>query len=113
MLLNTVALVAQLTPEQQKQVDKAQKQAEEAQKKAMEMMENNPQYQEAMKMMEGAEEQMKQERMQKQLEEEKRQKDPAKDHLTEFYWRNKVASDTQGKFPDWTWGDVEIAYYDG
>ena len=97
---------SQITPEQQKQ-------AEEAQKKAMEMMKNNPQFEEAMKMMEGAEEQMKQERMQKQLEDEKRQRDAAKDHLKEFYWRNKVASDTQGNFSDWSWGEVEIAYYDG
>ncbi|MDH3697520.1 MAG: cell envelope integrity protein TolA [Flavobacteriaceae bacterium] len=97
---------AQPTPEQQKQ-------AEEAQKKAMEMMKDNPQFKEALKMMEGAEEEMKQERMQKQAEEEKRQKDAANDHLKEFYWRNKVASDTQGKFSDWSWGEVEIGYQDG
>jgi len=98
--------VAQPTPEQQKQ-------AEEAQKKAMEMMKDNPQFKEAMKMMEGAQEQMEQERKMKQLEEEKRQKDTAKDHLKEFYWRNKVASGTDGKFSDWSWGEVEIAYYAG
>ena len=97
---------AQPTPEQQKQ-------AEEAQKKAMEMMKNNPQFQDAMKMMEGAEEEMKQERLRKRAEEDKRQTDAAKDHLKEFYWRNKVASDTQGMFSDWTWGEVEIAFHDG
>lgn len=105
-IIFSLAMVAQPTPEQQKQ-------AEEAQQKAMEMMKNNPQFQEAMKMMEGAEEQMKQERMQKQLEKEKHLKDAAKDHLKDFYWRNKVASDTQGKFSDWSWGDVEIGYYGG
>lgn len=106
LFFSTFLAVAQPTPEQQKQ-------AEEAQKKAMEMMKDNPQFQDAMKMMEGAQEQMEQERMQKQLEEEKRQKDAAKDHLKEFYWRNKVASGTDGKFSDWSWGDVEIGYQDG
>jgi hypothetical protein len=51
--------------------------------------------------------------MQKQLEQEKQQKDAAKDRMAEFYWRNKVASDTEGKFKDWSWGEVEIAYYNG
>lgn len=104
---------AQLTPEQQKQVEEAQKQADEAQRKAMEMMENNPQYQEAMKMMQQAEEQRRQELMMEQLEVEKRQKDAAREHMKDFYWRNKVASDKQGKFAEWSWGEVEIAYYDG
>ena len=97
---------AQLTPEQQKQ-------AEEAQKKAMEMMKNNPQYEEAMKQMKAAEEQMRQEKMMKQLEEEKHQKDAMKDQLKEYYWRNKVASDTNGKFHDWSGFELEIGYYDG
>ncbi len=101
------------SPEQQKQIEEAQRQVEEAQKKAMEMMQNNPQFQEAMKMMEGAEDEMKQERMRVQLENEKKQKDAANDHLEEFYWRNKVASNTQGVFNDWRWGTVEIAYYAG
>ena len=99
-------LTAQLTPEQQKQ-------AEEAQAKAMEIMQNNPQFEEARKMMEAAEAQMRQEKMQKQLEEEKGQMDTSKDRMTEFYWRNKVASDNRGKFSDWSWGEVEIAYYTG
>lgn len=106
LLITGAVSYAQPTPEQLKQ-------AEEAQKKAMEMMQNNPQFKEAMEMMEGAEEQMKQERMQKQLENEKSQKDAAKDHLEEYYWRNKVASDTNGKFSNWQWGDVQIAYYKG
>ncbi len=101
------------TPEQHKEIEEMQRQAEEAQKKAMEMMSNNPQFQEAMKMMEAAEEQQKQEEMRGQVEAEKRQKDTAKDHLKDFYWRNKVASNTQGVFDNWQWGSVEIAYYDG
>ena len=96
---------SQITPEQQKEI-------EEAQAKAMEMMKNNPQFEEAMKMMEGAEEEFKQEKMMK-AEEEKRREEAAKDRRKEFYWRNKVGSDTQGKFSDWSWGETEIGYYDG
>lgn len=99
-------LIGQITTEQQKEI-------EDAQKKAMEMMKNNPQFKEAMKMMEGAEDQMQQERMREQSEQEKHQNDAAKDHLEDFYWRNKVASDTQGRFLDWSWGEVEIGYQDG
>ena len=106
LFLTGVMGYAQLTPEQQKQ-------AEEAQKKAMEMMKNNPQYEEAMKQMKAAEEQMRQEKMMKQLEDEKRQKDAMNDRFKEFYWRNKVASDTQGKFQDWSGFELEIGYYDG
>ncbi|MGB5237934.1 MAG: hypothetical protein WBN59_09905, partial [Flavobacteriaceae bacterium] len=101
------------TPDQQKKMEEMQRDAEEAQKKAMEMMENNPQFQEAMKMMEGAEEEYKQEEMRRQVEAEKKQKDAAKDHLKDFYWRNKVASNRQGVFENWQWGTAEIAYWDG
>ena len=113
LILNSISISAQLTPEQQKQVEQAQKQAEEAQKKAMEMMQNNPQYEEAMKMMKEAEEQAIQERKMEQVEEEKRLSDAADEQFKDFYWRNKVASDTNGQFSDWTWGKVEIGYYDG
>jgi hypothetical protein len=101
------------TPDDQEKIEEMQRQAVEAQKKAMEMMSDNPQFQEAMKMMEDAEAQQKQEKMRGQLEEEKRQNEAAKDHLKDFYWRNKVASNTQGVFDSWQWGSVEIAYYDG
>ncbi|MEN8799050.1 MAG: hypothetical protein ABF293_07390 [Flavobacteriaceae bacterium] len=101
------------TPDDQKKIEEMQRQAAEAQKKAMEMMSDNPQFQEAMKMMEDADAQQKQEEMRGQVEEEKRQKEATKDHLKEFYWRNKVASNTQGAFDNWQWGSVEIAYYDG
>ncbi len=92
------------TPDQQKEMEEMQRKAEQAQKKAMEMMENNPQYQEAMQMMKAAEEEYKQEEMRGQVEAEKKQKDAAKDHLKDFYWRNKVASNRQGVFEDWQWG---------
>jgi hypothetical protein len=101
------------TPDQQKRIEEMQKQADEAQKKAMEMMKDNPQFQEAMKMMEDVEQQQKQEEMRSQLETEKKQNDAAKDHLKEFYWRNKVASNNQGVFDSWQWGSAEIGYYDG
>lgn len=105
-LFISILSFGQITQEQQKQ-------AEEAQKKAMEMMKNNPQFKETLKMMESAKEQRKQERMRELIEAEKKQKDRNKKHLEEFYWRNKVASDTNGKFDNWKWGAVNLAYYDG
>ena len=105
LLIGSTAL-AQPTPEEQKKI-------EEAQKKAMEIMKNNPQFKDAVKMMQDAEEQMRQERSREQLENEKRQKDANADHLNEFYWRNKVVSDTKGNFSDWSWGEVAIGYYGG
>lgn len=99
-------LNGQISEEQQKEI-------EEAQKQAMEMMQNNPQYQEAMEMMKQAEEQAVQERKMDQVEAEKHLSDAADEKVKDFYWRNKVASDTQGKFSDWSWGDVEIGYFDG
>lgn len=101
------------TPEQQKHMENMEKQAAEAQQKAMEMMKDNPQFQEALKMMEAAEQQMEQEQNEKQSEIARSQKGSANDHLKEFYWRNKVASNTRGSFDSWRWGEVEIAYFDG
>ncbi len=100
------------TPEQKKQIEEAQKQAEEATKKAMEMMKNNPQYKEALKMMEEGKQKIKDDDENKKKEKEERG-EIAKNHMEEFYWRNKVASDTNGKFTHWKWGDVNIGYYDG
>jgi len=100
------------TPEQKKQIEEAQKQAEEANKKAMEMMKNNPQYKEALKMMEQGKQKIKDDDEKKKKEKEERA-ERAKNHMEKFYWRNKVASDTNGKFANWKWGDVNIGYYDG
>jgi len=106
MLTTAVFSYAQPTPEQQKQI-------EEAQKKAMEMMKDNPQMKALMDQIEAQEANRESEKENKQAEEEKENAEKAKKHLEDFYWRNKVASNSNGKFADWKWGNVDIAIYDG
>jgi len=97
---------AQLTPEQQKQ-------AEEAQKKAMEMMQNNPQMKKMMEQIKAQEANKKAENEKKHSAAEKENAIKRAKHMEEFYWRNKVASNTNGKFANWKHGSVDIAIYDG
>jgi len=97
---------AQLTPEQQKQI-------EEAQKKAMEFMKNNPQTKDIMEQIKAQEANKKVDRKKNEAVTEKENAIKKAKHMEEYYWRNKVASNTNGKFANWERGDVQIAYYNG
>jgi len=112
-LLSGIFGHTQTTPEQKKQQEEMEKKAEEAYKKAMEMMQNNPQMKAMMEQMEAQEANRKAENEKKQAVAEKENAKKAAKHREEFYWRNKVASNTNGKFADWKHGSVDIAIYDG
>ena len=105
-LILNIKAIAQVTPEQKKQI-------EDAQKKAMEMMQNHP---EAKKILEQLQQMEAQKEAQKEIEQakaEERRTEQHKEHMEEYYWRNKIASDNQGKFSNWSWGSVRIGYYAG
>jgi len=109
-LLTGIFGFAQLTPEQKKQQEEAQKKAVEYQKKVMEMMESQPGMKDFMKQIQAAEAQREVDNKKKNTAAEKKRIADSKKHMEEFYWRNKVASNTNGKFKDWKWGAVEIGY---
>ena len=88
-------------------------QEEQAQKMMDSIMQNMPEGQRAMmqqmmQMGKEADDKRKADR------EEARRKQQVKNNATqkkneeEFYWRNKIASSTQGKFENWAHGDAEI-----
>ncbi len=101
------------TSEQQKQSEEAEKRAIQAQKQIQEMMDNNP---EMKKMMEQLKKRQAEEKAQKETEKIKNEADKiinkAKNREA-YYWKGKVASNTKGKFNNWSHGSVDIAIYDG
>ena len=101
MILGSLICMAQ-TPEE-----------EAAQKMMDSIMESMPANQKAfmqqmMNMGKEAEEKRKKEKERaKKKQDEINEKNAAKSEK-EFYWRNKIASNTQGKFQNWTHGKVDI-----
>jgi len=70
--------------------------------------------QQMMQMGAEADEKRKKTKEQANIAREKQAKIDAKKGEMEFYWRNKIASNTQGKFENWTYGTAEIKarFYD-
>ena len=70
--------------------------------------------QQIMQMGEEAEVKRKKDKEQENSAREKQAKIDAKKGEMEFYWRNKIASTTQGKFENWTHGtaDIKVRFYD-
>lgn len=101
------------TPEQKKQIEAAEKQAAEAQKMVEEMMKNNPQMKQVMDQLKERQAEEKAQREKENTQKEKERAINRKKNREEFYWRGKVASDTNGKFNNWQHGPVKIAIYDG
>lgn len=97
---------AQITPEQQKEI-------EAAQKKAMEDAMNHPAMKDAMEKMAKMRAQQEKEGVADGKAAEKEAAESSAKHLEEFYWRNKIASNTSEKFANWKWGAVDIGFYDG
>ncbi|MBT8185674.1 MAG: hypothetical protein KJN76_12590 [Eudoraea sp.] len=85
-------------------------------KKALEMQEqmmNSPQMKAMMDQISQMEEQQKAEEKMREATRENANAKKAEKNNEDFYWRNTVASNTKGKFPNWSWGAVDIAIYDG
>ena len=61
-----------------------------------------------MKMGEEADEERKAEKEQVKNEQQEKNKIARKKNEDEFYWRNKIATNTQGKFENWSQGAAEV-----
>ena len=113
LILAVTVSFAQLTPEQKKQVEEAKKKAAEAQKQLEKMM-NNP---EMKKMMEQAKKQdalYEAERKKQKSKKVVKKTQQKKKGAVDYYWYNKIASNTQGKFSNWSFGkaDLKIGFYE-
>lgn len=104
---------AQITPEQKKQIEEAQKKAAEAQKKVKEMM-NTPEMKKMMEQMKKQDSLAALARKRKQKARTNKSTQQKKKSSNDYYWRNKIASSTQGKFSNWSFGkaDLKIGFYE-
>ncbi|NER17515.1 hypothetical protein [Spongiivirga citrea] len=103
------------TQEQQEQIEKA--------KRMLDSIKNLPQYKEAMERAKNAMDMIPKSVLEKGREENLRRKQQKEEEkkalaaknkisrekgMNEYYWRNRIASDTAGKFENWSFGNVEI-----
>ncbi len=90
------------TPEEvagQKMLDSIMRQMPENQRAMMQQM---------MQMGKDADAKRKQQKEKSRKQEMAKNKASKKQNEMEFYWRNTIASNTQGKFENWSYGQVEI-----
>ncbi len=106
-LMFSGVLMAQLTPEQKKQMEDAQKKAAEAQKKVEEMM-NNPEMKKMMEQLKKQDSLYEAERKKKQKAQKNKHAKKDNKAASDYYWHNTIESSTQGKFNGWSFGDAAL-----
>ncbi len=113
LIFATTVSFAQLTPEQKKQIEEAKKKEADARKKVKEMM-DSPEYKKAMEQVKKQDALYEVERKKQQKQTVKKQPQQKKKNADDYYWYNKIASNTQGKFSNWSFGkaDLKIGFYE-
>ena len=100
------------TDEQKKMIKEMEKKAAEA-KRINDSLMNTPQMKKMMEQLKAQEAIYQKEREKQREEREAKKKEKPVNNSTDFYWINKIASDTQGQFTDWKWGAAELIVFNG
>lgn len=108
ILMMSVGLLAvSQTPEQQKMMEEMEKNMAEGMRMRDSLM-NTPDMKNLMGQIQGQEENNKAEREKENALKQEQESKIAKNRLEDFYWRNTIASDTNGKFSNWSMGAADF-----